>query len=295
MNCQFIDSSTPGYSYYHFTEEGFSCKIVPAFGGSIQELIIDGIPIIEGTSIDEAGYHDYLNCCFSALLFPFPNRLKDGAFTFENKAYSLPLNEPEHQNAIHGLIFNKYFKTISFNHQSLTLIFQHLNSQGFPFPFDFSITYSLSKKSIEIEARVLNTGNSNFPFGIGWHPYFITKSSDNPSIYFNSDRKYEVNEALIPFKAEKVTDPSYDLANVMVDNAFQLTDKNIKFSTDTYQLKMIVPDKNYLQLYTPPNRNSVAIEPMSCISNAFNNEIGLQTLKAGQEYSWSVELEITIK
>ena len=293
MNCQFIDSRIPKFSYYHFTEEGFSCKIVPAFGGSIQELIIDGKHIIGGTTLDETGYEDYLQNCYSAILFPFPNRVKDGTYTFENNTYTLPLNEPNHQNAIHGLVFDKHFETISFSDQSLTLRIRHLKSQGFPFPFDLNVTYTISRKNIRIDFLILNNGSSNFPFGVGWHPYFVAGNKDNPRIHFNSDKKYEVNEFMIPYKSEKVKESSFDLTNIFMDNAYRLSDNIIKFNTNAYQLKMIVPDKNYLQLYTPSNRNLVAIEPMSCISNAFNNEIGVQNLKIGRQYSWEVDLTIT--
>ncbi len=34
----------------------------------------------------------------------------------------------------------------------------------------------------------------------------------------------------------------------------------------------------YVQLYTAPDRNSIAIEPMTCEPNAFNNKMGLKIL-----------------
>ena len=38
------------------------------------------------------------------VLIPWPNRLEDGRYEFDGRRYQLPLNEPEHQNAIHGLV-----------------------------------------------------------------------------------------------------------------------------------------------------------------------------------------------
>ena len=37
------------------------------------------------------------------LLAPWPNRIRDGRYTFEGTAYQLPLTEPGKHNAIHGL------------------------------------------------------------------------------------------------------------------------------------------------------------------------------------------------
>ncbi len=292
MNCKFIDPSTPGFSYYHFTEEGFSCKIVPAFGGSIQELIVDSKPIIRGATIDESGYENYLQNCFSAILFPFPNRIKDGTYAFENKTYTLPLNEPKHQNAIHGLVFDKHFETISFSDQSLTLSIRHSKSLGFPFPFEFKIVYIIARDSVQIEFHVQNTGVSAFPYGIGWHPYFETVAGKKTSINFKSDKKYEVDKSMIPCRAENIEETVFDLTDVFIDNAFRLSGQNIHFRTEAYKLIMEVPPDSYLQLYTPPGRNSVAIEPMSCISNAFNNEVGLRSLKKNDEFKWEVTIKI---
>src|SRR5579871_4129739 len=35
------------------------------------------------------------------VLFPFPNRIRNGRFTWQGKDYQLPLNDPSHRNAIH--------------------------------------------------------------------------------------------------------------------------------------------------------------------------------------------------
>ena len=37
-------------------------------------------------------------------LIPWPNRLQDGSYEFDGRHNQLPLNEPEHRNAIHGLV-----------------------------------------------------------------------------------------------------------------------------------------------------------------------------------------------
>ena len=38
-------------------------------------------------------------CCI-----PWPNRLEDGSYEFDGQRHQLPLTEPEHANAIHGLV-----------------------------------------------------------------------------------------------------------------------------------------------------------------------------------------------
>ena len=38
------------------------------------------------------------------ILFPFPNRIRDGRFTWNGKEYRLPTNDPSGKNAIHGFV-----------------------------------------------------------------------------------------------------------------------------------------------------------------------------------------------
>jgi aldose 1-epimerase len=50
---------------------------------------------------------------------------------------------------------------------------------------------------------------------------------------------------------------------------------------------------NFLQVYTPPHRNTIAIEPMTCLADAFNNKKGLIILKPSEtaSFSFGVKLE----
>ena len=41
---------------------------------------------------------------------------------------------------------------------------------------------------------------------------------------------------------------------------------------------------NYLQIFTHPSRMSIAIEPMTCNIDAFNNKEGLITLKSDESF-----------
>lgn len=57
----------------------------------------------------------------------------------------------------------------------------------------------------------------------------------------------------------------------------------------------IRPDKQYpyLQIYTPPHRNSIAIENLSAAPDAFNNKMGLITLQPGENIIFTTTYKIT--
>jgi aldose 1-epimerase len=48
----------------------------------------------------------------------------------------------------------------------------------------------------------------------------------------------------------------------------------------------------YLQVYTPPHRNSIAIENLSAAPDVFNNNMGLILLEAGESIGFSCAYEI---
>ena len=49
----------------------------------------------------------------------------------------------------------------------------------------------------------------------------------------------------------------------------------------------------YFQVFTPPHRESVALEPMSCNVDAFNNRQGLIALEPDKE--WKCKMEVVFK
>ena len=49
------------------------------------------------------------------VLFPFPNRLRDGRFTWEGRQYQLPLNDPAARNAIHGFACRRPWRVLDHN------------------------------------------------------------------------------------------------------------------------------------------------------------------------------------
>ena len=76
---------------------GFEATVV-SVGGGVRELTYDGRPVLLGYAEDEAAHAG-----LGQHLFPWPNRITDGQYTFDGADQQLYLTEPARQNAIHGL------------------------------------------------------------------------------------------------------------------------------------------------------------------------------------------------
>jgi hypothetical protein len=73
---------------------------VPGYGACLTDLVFEGKSILDGY----ATYEELIENKWSksAFLFPFPNRLRDGVYHFDNVRYQFPVNNPATGNAIHG-------------------------------------------------------------------------------------------------------------------------------------------------------------------------------------------------
>ncbi len=285
--------------YIHIKSEKVSAKIYPKLGGSLQELIINGVKIIDGISHDIAGLEDYRSTYKSSILFPFPNRIEDGNYKYKNNSHQFPINEKPLNNALHGLVYNKSFDLISkeANKEAASVTLSYISngeSPGFPFSFKLLLTYKISNTgNVKLLFDLENIGDQSFPLGMGWHPYFAVENLQNCDLSFPSKEFYKCNERNLPIQTvDSELASSFKMKNKTFDDAYSLEKSCCEFSTAKYQLRLDFDysQDTFLQVYTPPHRNSIAIEPMTSIANSFNNKIGLKELQPGEKDHWTIKL-----
>lgn len=269
-------------------------KIQLNLGGSLQELIL-----LNHHLIKDLHPLTYNNTYASAILFPFANRIADGSYVYDNKTYQLEINQKEENNALHGLVYNKTFELINQKttpeKAEVVLRYEELmDSEGFPFTYSIDLQYILTKDSLDLRVTVKNTGTKTFPFTIGWHPYFISHNLSKSAVHFKSRKKYIFDKRNITQGIEEIAiDRTIYIEDKTLDDCFALDSNEIGFETPLYSFALKSSEKDsFLQLYTPPHPNAIAIEPTTGISNSFNNGEGLKTLKPNNSYqiNWNLKL-----
>jgi aldose 1-epimerase len=73
--------------------------VVVEVGGGLRSYSAGSRELVDGYRADEMSSSGR-----GQVLIPWPNRLQDGRYEFDGRRHQLPLNEPEHRNAIHGLV-----------------------------------------------------------------------------------------------------------------------------------------------------------------------------------------------
>ena len=277
-------------------DKSTSAKISLNEGGRLQELKCNNVYLIK-----DIPDFDYGTSYASSVLFPFASRIKDGKYTFLGENFQLNKND-NNTSALHGLVFNKKFQLFEPETQkdncSVTLnYFEKNRSEGFPFKYVISLTYTLNENSLQLKVTIKNIDNHSFPFILGWHPYFLSDDLPNSTLKFNSDKKVVFDKNLITKEIVKNTqDKLFVLKNKQLDDCFFLEDNKVSFTTPKYDLQITSNAKdNFLQLYTPEGLPCIAIEPMTGISNSFNNNIGLQVLEPNKSHAITWNLNFNIK
>jgi len=314
---QVITEKFGAYSSFKLydSESGEYASILPYMGGTINSLVIKNndklVNITEGYTSPEDVEKNLTSSFKGSNLFPFPNRIRDGKYNFGEKTYQLDINFEAENNAIHGLVFDKEFEVISKENGdvncSLVILYKPKNLPGgYPFSYTLEIEYRWIKYALfECISKVTNHSDKDIPLGIGWHPYMLADADkvDDLWVQFPSKKMLEVDKRMIPTgNSENYTDFNQltQLGSTSFDSCFELNtdvtpaevviyNKNKNFG---YKLWQETGDQkyNYLQVYTPPTRKSIAVEPMTCTPDAFNNKNGLITLAPGKSLSvkWGI-------
>ncbi|MCU0354044.1 MAG: aldose 1-epimerase [Cytophagales bacterium] len=309
-----------GYVRYRLANEGTgeSLCVLPGCGGLLQELNLScgGLlhSVIDGVEEIDLPGNMWRK---SALLFPFPGRVKDGAYTFEGRTYQLPINEPLRNTALHGLVADEPFVIIETacdeNIARLEIGYDYGGRlEGYPFPFSLRVTYSLDAKGVFcLHVTAQNTGRTAMPMGFGWHPYFKTGSLVNQlRLCLPAHAFFELDETLVPtgetkrlegFTPEDFAQGGAAIGVTALDHGFAVEtgDKHAVtlLRDDTRNLTISIRQQpneglRYVQVYTPPHRGSIAIEPQTCMGNAFNNGLGLMTLQPGEIWQGEIRVEV---
>lgn len=268
-------------------------QIAPKFGCNPNILILNGQKVLDGNETEELLKDDFL--CKGDFLAPFPNRVCDGVYTFEGETYQLYPNETDRGHALHGFLMKKACTLISAKADELgaLAVFQTRISkgefQGYPFDLEMTLQFTLKERSLDIEITAKNIGTSKAPYGIGWHPYLTAnKKIDDCHLHIPARKIMEIrtDKELIP-TGELVENEFGSKLRIIgeteLDTCFtDLIDHTVRFEN----IELFMDESmNFFQSYTPDDRMSIALEPMSCAPDAFNNNLGLIALAPQESIS----------
>jgi len=113
------------------------------------------------------------------ILYPMPNRVRDGRFTFAGRTFTFPPNNGP--NFIHGLVRDRAWSldapSMARDHAALTARYRLAPGEPayarFPIRNSLEVTFTLRPGTLRLDFCVRNEDEAqDLPFGLAIHPYF---------------------------------------------------------------------------------------------------------------------------
>lgn len=291
-------------------DKGLNCYDWSIRGGEVELLYADP-QFLSGSSPTRTGI---------PILFPFPNRIRDGKFTWDGKAYELPINDPAKKNAIHGFACRRPWRVVDSGVDSasawVTGEFHGLRDAAdcralWPTDYRLRITFRLLMGRLRIEIALHNPDLTPLPFGIGFHHYFAVGDRQDCTVEVPARDFWELNDCLPTGKRWTVTAPrdlrspqpfpKLTLDDVLTSlperaDADGLCPRGVIRRSPNVTVEMHTsPAFREAVVFTPPHRKAFCIEPYTCVTDAINLQqqgvdAGLLVLGPGQDWFAVVEM-----
>ncbi|MFZ3127841.1 MAG: aldose 1-epimerase [Rhodoferax sp.] len=271
------------------------CEIKPELGGCIAGLWLGDVPVLRSTHASDL--HSVRQAA-SYPLVPFSNRVGHACLQWAGTDHPLVRNcEPE-PHAIHGVGWERPWTVLESSATLALLSYEHKADAAWPFDFDTSQAFRLEPHALELSLSITNQSVVSAPVGLGWHPYFVKRADSR--IRFDATGRWDMGEDHLPTQCRASTGLQADCATLTVDHCFDGW-SGVLHLQDAVLRTRVTSSLSRLVVYTTPGRDSIAIEPVSHVNNAFNRlpqtdataqELGVCILQPGQTFSCDMRIEV---
>lgn len=257
--------------------------VVTEVGATLRSYSRDGVDVVHGFAEEEPvkggrGQH----------LLPWPNRIRDGKYTFAGQAQQLWLSEPARHNASHGLVRYVPWVLTERTPDSVTSRVRIYPQPGWSGWLEASVTHAVSADGLTVTVSATNIGDRDVPFGYAAHPYLTVgeEAVNEVDLTVPAGSYLEVDpERLLPIRISPVDGTDLDLRegptvgprnldNALTgltrgaDGRWRVTLARAERTAELWGDETM----SWVQIFTGgPYRDwGIAVEPMTCGPDAYN-------------------------
>jgi aldose 1-epimerase len=285
------------------------CNIAPSLGASVCGLWADGLPIFQPydpnrLAINAAGELLLPPPAGCYPLVPFSNRIGEASFNWKGATYTLAKNFPPEPHAIHGAAWSRPWLVLEQQESSVLLRYQHQPNGAWPFAFQVDQRISLNESGAVFSFDFTNLAAFEAPVGLGWHPFFPKIKSTHLS--FKAAQRWEMGGNNLPTHALDSKGLVTNCHEFSVDHCFSQVQGAVLLE-DSERRISLRSELQHLVVFTRPDLASIAIEPVSHVSDALNlsqavdqprqklETLGMKVLQPGGSTQASFEISIELK
>ena len=284
----------PSGDQYEIAAAGY-VAVVTESGAALRRLSHHGRDLVDGFDENEMSSGGR-----GQLLMPWPNRIRDGRYSFGGRDLQLGLTDPSRGNASHGLARWAAWTVEEHTATSVSLVYRVMAQTGYPWTVDLHVLHDLSADGLRVTQTATNLSPAPAPYASGAHPYLkVGDAIEDLELRVPAHSRVLVDDRQLPTGTEPVAG-AYDfttarrIGDVVLDDGYGDLDHDDGRATVTLvdpatgRGVAIWVDEHHrwLQLFTPPadgSRPGLAVEPMTAPADAFNSGTDLVTLAPAGE------------
>jgi len=281
--------------------------VVVEVGGGLRSYAVEGVPVVDGYGEDQLTPSGA-----GQVLAPWPNRIRDGRYTFAGTAYQLPLTEPARHNALHGLVNWSRWRVTDSGPEHVAVEYELPPHPGYPWALALRTTWRVGSEGLQAAHTATNLGVTACPFGFASHPYFALPDVPITDVLLQvpARNRLLVDGRLLPIGAARVAGSEFDfteprrIGSQELDTTFgdlirdddggsavtlsALDSPGVRVWADAafgwWQVYIGDP------LVADRHRRSIAVEPMTCPPDAFRSGRDLVVLEPGETWQgvWGI-------
>ena len=285
--------------------------VVTEVGATLRTYVKGGVSVIEGFAGEEVP-----TGARGQLLYPWPNRIGDGQWSFSDRIAKPTVDDVGHATAIHGVVRWRPFRVESVNQNRCVLALLLHPTPDYPFLSEVEVAYHLGSLGLTVTTTVTNRDVVPIPFGLGFHPYLAvtTDTIEGAELEVPAQAHIAVNSRKLPTgEILPVAGQLLDFTRRKSVSGHELDVTYTELLRDDSGLATVVladanggqvelsMDRNfpYVQIYTGDQlergrrRTAVAVEPMTCPPDALRSGKDIVVLEPGQHWAGSWRLRRT--
>lgn len=268
---------------------GYRAVILPERGGSCVDLSRWEAHALR-TPQDAACFRHDPFLYGTPLLF-FPNRISGGRFTFEDRLYTLPVNEPATGCFLHGTLHETAFEVLRQRPDYAALGFRATGRTPyltFPHAFTLALEWALNERGLHQKVTITNDSDRNMPVALAFHTTFrlpFVPESDPAQIRLQLDTCAEFGRNMQTYLPDgrvwqdfpnrtALETGTFLPALQKISRLFRMGQRRQMRLTDPaagLQIHYQVSDSyGYWMVYRAENADYLCVEPQSWLSNCPN-------------------------
>lgn len=197
------------------------------------------------------------------ILFPIAGGLREDRYILEGQSYPMPK---------HGYVRKLEWKAERVSGYSATFLMTEKH-EGFPFDYEYRVTFTAVGNRLEIEHTVRNTGDRVFVYGMGAHEAYATpegieeyelefdeaETFDDYVLDGNLIKRQPIRMAegtrVFPLKTE------YFAVDALVFRTLKSRGVTLRSKLHGRTVRVEYPEHDVLMLWTKPGAGYICIEP----------------------------------